>query len=613
LTQPTGLTGTITKLALTIGTPGVATKSYDGLTSAVITGTLTAPIGGENVVLVGTGTFNNANVGTGKAVADTSTLIGLDAGNYTLTVTTGLTGDITTAPLAITAKNQSKCYGIVKVLDNTAFTAVGLQNGETVGTVTLTSASGSPATISAAINVYLLDITPSAATGGTFTASNYSITYAKGDFTVNPVSQVGVASSSEILCQNTVLNPITHTTIVATGIATATGLPAGVTAAWSGTEANGLITISGTPTVSGVFNYTITVTGSCGTPVSATGTITVNPTLNASVSISPSASTVCNGITVTFTASPTNGGTTPTYQWYKGATLIAGATASTYSYNPAIGNTDAINVVMTSDASPCLTASPATSNAITIVVNPIKVASVSVAASANPICQGDSVTFTATPTNGGTTPTYKWYNGATVIAGATAATYTYVPTLGNSDAITVKLTSNASPCLSGSPAVSSPAITITVSPTIVASVTEVSGVLVSSALIGNQWVDCATDLDIPGATNQTYTPAVPGDYKVVVTSGGCTATSACTTVLKVNQFDSKSFTYYPNPVNSDLNLSYSKEITSVKVVNILGQVMSSQSINATTAKVEMSSFPAGLYLVEVKSNDESKTIKVMKN
>ena len=72
------------------------------------------------------------------------------------------------------------------------------------------------------------------------------------------------------LCINTALTPITHTTTGATGIGTATGLPAGVTAAWAANT----ITISGTPTASGVFNYSIPLTGGCGT-VSATGTITV--------------------------------------------------------------------------------------------------------------------------------------------------------------------------------------------------------------------------------------------------------------------------------------------------------------------------------------------------
>jgi hypothetical protein len=85
---------------------------------------------------------------------------------------------------------------------------------------------------------------------------------------------VGAASSTPSLVINTALTNITHTTTGATGIGTATSLPTGVTAAW----ADSTITISGTPTQSGTFNYTIPLTGGCGS-VNATGTITVSQSL----------------------------------------------------------------------------------------------------------------------------------------------------------------------------------------------------------------------------------------------------------------------------------------------------------------------------------------------
>jgi len=81
---------------------------------------------------------------------------------------------------------------------------------------------------------------------------------------------VGTPSSNPTLVVGTPLTPITIATTGATGIGTATGLPAGVTAVWS---AN-VITISGTPTATGTFNDTIPLTGGCGT-VNATGSITV--------------------------------------------------------------------------------------------------------------------------------------------------------------------------------------------------------------------------------------------------------------------------------------------------------------------------------------------------
>jgi hypothetical protein len=93
---------------------------------------------------------------------------------------------------------------------------------------------------------------------------------ATGTITVTPNNTASAASTTPTLCISTVLTDITHATTGATGIGTATGLPAGVTAAF----ASNTITISGTPTVSGTFNYTIPLTGGCGA-VNATGTITV--------------------------------------------------------------------------------------------------------------------------------------------------------------------------------------------------------------------------------------------------------------------------------------------------------------------------------------------------
>ena len=83
------------------------------------------------------------------------------------------------------------------------------------------------------------------------------------------------------------LTPITIATTGATGIGSASGLPSGVTAAWSGN----VITISGTPAAAGTFNYSIPLTGGCGT-ASATGTITVNP-----APVCPSATITYNGYT----------------------------------------------------------------------------------------------------------------------------------------------------------------------------------------------------------------------------------------------------------------------------------------------------------------------------
>jgi hypothetical protein len=117
---------------------------------------------------------------------------------------------------------------------------------------------------------------------------------------LRPCQSVGAASATPTLCADTALTNITHTTTGATGIGTATGLPSGVTASW----ASNTITISGTPTVSGTFNYSILVTGACGS-VTATGTIIVNPKpTNVAATASPE--NICLGSSVNLTSSATS-------------------------------------------------------------------------------------------------------------------------------------------------------------------------------------------------------------------------------------------------------------------------------------------------------------------
>jgi uncharacterized protein (TIGR02145 family) len=146
----------------------------------------------------------------------------------------------------------------------------------TTGATGIGTATGLPSGLTAtwASNTITISGTPTAA--GTF---NYSIpltgglgsAQATGTITV-AFNTVSAATSIPVLPINTALTPITLTTTGATGIGTPTGLPAGVTASW----ASNTITISGTPTVSGTLNYTIPLTGGCGS-VNATGTIVVEP------------------------------------------------------------------------------------------------------------------------------------------------------------------------------------------------------------------------------------------------------------------------------------------------------------------------------------------------
>ena len=181
------------------------------------------------------------------------------------------------------------------------------------------------------------------------------------------------------------------------------------------------------------------------------------------VSISASDNDICEGTSVTYTATPTNGGSSPGYQWQVNGSNVG--TNSTYTYTPSNG--DNIQVILTSNEE-CTTGSTVWSNTINMTVNPPLPVSVSIAADTNPVCDdGSPVTFTATPTNGGTNPTYEWFvNGSSV--GNNSATFIY-NTPANGDDVYVVLTSSETNCITDNPATSNE-IEITVNPPLPVSV-----------------------------------------------------------------------------------------------------------------------------------------------
>ena len=336
---------------------------------------------------------------------------------------------------------------------------------------------------------------------------------------------------------------------------------------YSWTGPNGFTSTLQNPTVSaattaasGSYSLAVTVSG-C---PSAAGTVsaTVNATVTPSVSISSDhGSSTCSGQTVTFTATPTNGGASPSYVWKKNGTTVQSGSSATY-VDSGLVDQDAIQVVMTSNAT-CASPTTATSNTITMTISGSTTPSVAIAITggANPSCSGSSVTFTATPTNGGASPTYAFkVNGSTVQSGS-SATYT-TTSLANGDLVKVTMTSS-DPCASPTTADSS---TITMSVSTPASISvqpsnqsactggSATFTVTASNATGYQWKKGATTLtnvgSISGATTaaltlSSLTTADSGaSYTVVVSSASpCAAvTSSPAATLTVNTFNSSATT-----------------------------------------------------------------------
>lgn len=187
----------------------------------------------------------------------------------------------------------------------------------------------------------------------------------------------------------------------------------------------------------------------------------VTPGVATSVNIGVSpGSTACAGENVTFTATPTNGGAAPTYEWFVNGVSQGAPSLSNTFVTTTLTNGQTVTCRMASNAINCPFPKAPFSNAIVMTINPSFPVSVSITSVPAPsgstisICNGTSVTFTATPTNGGVTPLYEWFvNG--VSQGAPSGTNTFVTsTLADLDDVTCVLTSSISSCALGNPATS---------------------------------------------------------------------------------------------------------------------------------------------------------------
>ena len=93
--------------------------------------------------------------------------------------------------------------------------------------------------------------------------------------------------------------------------------------------------------------------------------VITNKIASVTIAAAPS-TTITYGTNVTFTATPFNGGTTPTYKWYLNGVLQTGFTGATYTNNTLLNGAQ-VYCVMTSNLAGVIS-SPATSNTLTMIV-----------------------------------------------------------------------------------------------------------------------------------------------------------------------------------------------------------------------------------------------------
>ncbi len=399
----------------------------------------------------------------------------------------------------------------------------------------------------------------------------------------------------------------------------------------------GAILDFGNQTLAG--SYTVKATNpatGCTSTMSGTATVINVPVVVPTVNIATAGGdTVCSGNLTSFTASVSNGGSAPAYQWAVNG--VTTGTSLSYSYIPANG--DIVSLVLTSNATCATPAMVNTSAAITVWAkqNP------GVTISANPgveVCQGTSVTFGATPSYGGTAPVYSWMKGGLVVG--SGPTYIYVPSSG--DVITCKMNSNYT-CRLSNYVTSAPSnMIVDVATAPVVGIVAYPGLDIASgesltleATVTNggpspayQW--SVNGVDAPGATMPSFTGNTFHNGDVVscsvTSSGGCAGLKGVNSViLNVSNVGVKPVVssqddvkVLPNPNNGVFTISgrigTAGEEATLEITNILGQVVYKNKITASNGLIQENvqlgrSVANGMYILNVRTLNDNKVFHLV--
>jgi uncharacterized protein GlcG (DUF336 family) len=485
-----------------------------------------------SVVASGTGltyTWRKNGVAIPGANASTYTIASVssgDVGSYDVIVGTSCSTSITSDPASLTISSgpsittqpvsQSVCEGAAANFSVTA-SGSGLTYQWRKSGVAIPGATSSVYTIASTTQADAgsFDVVVGSSCGSN-TSSQVSLT-------VSPATSIITQPVSQTACSGTAVS----FSVASSGT--------GLSYQWRKAGANIAGATSATYTIPSVSaadagNYDVVVTGSCGTVISNTASLTLNAPPG--ISSQPQSQSVCQGFSASFTVVASGSGLN--YIWRKNGVAIPGANAASYTIG-SVTATDAGSYDVVVGTS-CNTTT--TSSAATLSVNTGAVITSQPAASQT-VCEGSSANFSVTATGSGLT--YQWRKSGTVITGANSSTYTIASaTLSTAGSYDVVISNNCGTIFSNPASLTvNQATSITTQPVNQAACAGSSvsfSVTASNVNVTYQWRK--NGVPVAGATASTYmivsaTAADAGSYDVVV-SGSCGTVTSNVATLTIN-------------------------------------------------------------------------------
>ncbi|HNF32260.1 MAG TPA: T9SS type A sorting domain-containing protein, partial [Bacteroidia bacterium] len=365
----------------------------------------------------------------------------------------------------------------------------------------------------------------------------------------------------------------------------------------NGSNISGATATSYTTNASG--NYSCNISASCGNTNSNAIIVSIG-SFNAQ--ISPSGNQIiCTGGAMLLSASS---GIGFTHQWYKNGNVISGATGSTYNATSGGSYTVFISSPCGSGTSP---AAVLTENTVTASVSP---------AGTSTVCAGTPFTFTA---NSGSGYTYRWFRNNVLR-----------PEISQSINVTSAGQYKVEVSINGSCAVISNIAVLDVINNPAPVITPASATICNGAAqvftannftgVTYQWY--RNSVLIPGATAQTYSATLAGQYKVIETANSCSKSkSAQLSMVSCREGEvsmaekQKEMTVAPNPFTEQFSIYIPSEkegSTNMVVTDEIGKIVYNVAIKLNQTTDINLEIPAGIYFLSVYVDGKYLVQKVVK-
>lgn len=132
-----------------------------------------------------------------------------------------------------------------------------------------------------------------------------------------------------------------------------------------------------------------------------------------------------------------------------------------------------------------------------------------------------------------------------------------------------------------------------------------------------QWVDCNNgNTPITGATDQSFTPTINGNYAVQVTENSCAGISPCYAVTSLSLLEhdlNNHIKVYPNPSNNNffIDLSSVNSLTNIQIMTTEGKLVQQHTSSGNEIISLKKNFESGVYFIQVHYKDNKKVFPLV--